>query len=108
MKIQVTQDKSIEYDTALSTFVDAHVSNALERFAKRINTVDVQLSMVAGKTRGGDDKRCQLEVGWDHNDSIVANDDAATLESAVMRASERMCFLLTSKFGEAGERALPD
>jgi hypothetical protein len=106
MKIQLTRDKNVDYDSAFSTFVDAHLSEALKPFENRISRVDVRFSIVGGRTRGGDDQRCHIQVAGDGMDSIVANDDAATLESALRLSTERMLFLLTSKLGSSGDRRL--
>lgn len=106
MKIQVTRDENINYDIALSMFVDAHVNDTLERFAKRITEVDVHFSLVSGETSGGDERRCHMTAVGEGIETITANDDAPTFEAATRRATDRMLLLLTSKFGPLGDRAI--
>jgi putative sigma-54 modulation protein len=77
---------------SLTEGLRAHVADriniSLGRFSARLNRVVIRLSDVNGP-RGGIDKRCQLQLLIDGNQTVVVQDHEADLYLAVNRATDR-------------------
>ena len=81
--------KKIEVDEALRAHVDRRLRFALGRFGERIGRVTVRFDDANG-TRGGVDKRCQIDVALRPSGNVIVDDIDADLCTVVDRTSERV------------------
>ena len=77
-----------ELTDALRAYTRARISFALDRLRHSVRHVVVQLSDLNGP-RGGNDKRCQVQIGVVDAEAVVVKDTDADLYAAIDRATER-------------------
>ena len=104
MHIQVNSDSSVAVDAALSAFVESNLRSGLARLAGQISRVEVHLSDVNGERSGSRDKRCLMEARPAGRDPVVVTEQAATVETAVRGAIQKVDRLLGSDFGRLEAR----
>jgi len=107
MQIQINTDNTVEGHEALIEKLTGIVSEKLARFSDRITRVELHLSDV-NADRGGEDKRCVIEVRPNGLDPVVTSDQADTADKVVRSAANKMISLLDSTFGKLSTRASPD
>ncbi len=104
MKIQVNTDKNVVASPDLLGSVERDVEQALARFAEEITRVEVHLSDLNSSKRGGQDKRCLIEVRSAGKKPVSADQQDATVDRAVKGALAKMKRLLQSSFGRAAHQ----
>ncbi len=82
------------------------IREGLARFSDKITRVELHLSDVNGD-RGGNDKRCVIEVRPNGLDPVVTTEQADTIDKAVRSATHKMVSLLDSTFGKLSPRNNP-
>ncbi len=103
MQIQVNTDNAIEGHERLVEKIEIVIREGLTRFSDKITRVELHLSDVNGD-RGGNDKRCVIEVRPNGLDPVVTSDQADTVDKAVRSAIHKMVSLLDSTFGKLSSR----
>jgi hypothetical protein len=103
MQIQVNTDNAIEGRERLVEKIEANLREGLARFSDKITRVEIHLSDVNGD-RGGNDKRCVLEVRPKGMDPVVTTDQAETIDQVVRSTTHKMVSLLESAFGKLSAR----
>jgi hypothetical protein len=103
MQILVNTDNAIESHEPLVESLEAIAREGLSRFADRISRVELHLSDV-NADRGGDDKRCVVEVRPNGMGPVVTTDQADTLDKVTRSAIHKMVHLLDSTFGKLAAR----
>ncbi|MDO8288712.1 MAG: hypothetical protein Q7T44_05790 [Parvibaculum sp.] len=103
MQIQVNTDNAIEGHERLVEKIEIVIREGLTRFSDKITRVELHLSDVNGD-RGGNDKRCVIEVRPNGLDPVVTSDQADTVDKAVRSAIHKMVSLLDSTFGKLSFR----
>ncbi|HEY6274613.1 MAG TPA: HPF/RaiA family ribosome-associated protein [Terriglobales bacterium] len=101
MKIQINTDKQITMDMELARLVGDEVRRALGRFERRLTRVEVHLSDVNSHKAGLRDKRCQIEVRPAGGRPVSVSIEAASVETAVQGAANKMKRLLETRFGRS-------
>lgn len=100
MLVQISTDKNIQGDNALTQRIEAVVRDTLDRFGEQITRVEVHLSDENSDSKlGTSDKRCLVEVRLAGRQPIAVSHQAPTLEQAVVGAAERMERSLASTLG---------
>lgn len=94
MKILVHTDNHIAGGDSLTSEVEAIVEHALERFADRVTRVEAHLSDETSAAKGGEDKRCQLEVRLAGLNPVSASNISDSLLEAVSGAARKVQSLL--------------
>jgi len=98
MQIQINTDANIEGRETLTAQVEADMRDGLSRYADQITRIEVHLSDEnAGK--GGDDKRCLLEVRPTGQQPMAVTHQSGTLQEASLGALQKMQRKLQSSFG---------
>lgn len=72
----------------LVTYVHDHVTQALDRYERRVQSVDVRLSDKHGP-RGEPDRACVLQVALRGLPPVIVQDRGPDLYSAITRAASR-------------------
>ncbi len=103
MQVQVNTDNATEGRERLVESVEATVRDHLSRFSDRLSRVEIHLSDVNGD-RGGQDKRCVIEVRPNGLDPLVATDQADTIAGAVSGAIGKSVAVLDRTFGKIASR----
>lgn len=103
MQVQVNTDNATEGRARLLEEVEATVRDHLSRFADRITTVEVHLSDTNGD-KGGQDKRCLIEVRPSGMEPLVTTDDAGDIDGSVTAAAHKMVTVLDRTFGKLDSR----
>ncbi|MFZ3033860.1 MAG: HPF/RaiA family ribosome-associated protein [Parvibaculum sp.] len=106
MQIQVNTDNTIDGPERLVERVEMVIREGLARFSDKITRVELHLSDVNGD-RGGNDKRCVIEVRPNGLDPVVTTEQADTIDKAVRSATHKMVSLLDSTFGKLSPRNNP-
>ena len=75
---------------AFDAFVEAVVTDALDRFMPRLTRIDVHLSDTNANKQGGSDKRCQIEVRPASQQPVSARASADTVEKSLTIAVGKM------------------
>lgn len=79
------------------------VEEALERFADRVQSVQVIVEDVNGP-RGGADKHCRCMVKVPHLPLIVIRDQDRDVKAVLYRVSQRLAFTLSQKLDKRFKR----
>lgn len=103
MQIQVNTDNATPSRESLIEGVASNVELRLARFAQRITRVEIHLSDV-NADRGGDDKRCLIEVRTNGLDPVSATAQAGTIDQAVTGAVIKAITVLDRTFGKLTSR----
>lgn len=104
MKIQINTDNNIEGNDEFSQKMQAEVESALERFAEHVTRVEVHLSDENSSHKGGNDKRCIMEVRMEGMQPVVVTDQADTIEEAVNGAADKLEKLIDHELGRLSNR----
>ena len=103
MQIQINTDNTIEGHEQIAETLEATIGEGLSRFSEKITRVELHLSDVNGD-RGGNDKRCVLEVRPKGLLPVITSSQAASVDQAVRSAIQKMFSLLGSTFGKQWSR----
>lgn len=104
MQIQVNTDHNVDGREELVRWVDAELTGALSRFGDRLTRIEVHLGDESAGRATGNDKRCLLEARPTGRPPVVVTHHAATVDSAVNGAIDKLARLLTSTFERADEK----
>ena len=92
----ITHSRTFENTDELRERVERRLRFALDGFRDHVQTAHVQLEDVNGP-RGGVDKRCQISVTVHGAGILMVRASAATVSSAVSRASRRLKYRVSEK-----------
>ena len=95
--IEVRTASSVDGSAGLDAFAEEIVTGALSRFMPRITRIDVQLSDANADRKGGNDKRCQIEVRPASRQPLSATATAGTIEKALTAAASKMKRVLAKR-----------
>jgi ribosome-associated translation inhibitor RaiA len=90
MQIQINTDGNIEGRERLATYVTGVVEDALGRFRERLTRVELHLTDEDSHKGGRDDKRCVMEAHIKGHQTLVATNQATTMNEAVSGAIDKM------------------
>jgi ribosomal subunit interface protein len=92
MNLEV-RSQNVDLEDALQGYIERRIRFSLSRFGPRVGRVRVRLSDVNGP-RGGVDKCCHVSVQVLPSGSVVVEETALSLYSAIDRAADRLgqCF----------------
>jgi putative sigma-54 modulation protein len=96
----ITHTRTFENTDELRERVERRLRFALDAFGDHVQAAHVQLEDVNGP-RGGVDKRCQISVAVDGAGIVMARASAATVISAVSRASRRLKYRVSETLRHA-------
>ncbi|HMP06327.1 MAG TPA: hypothetical protein PJ982_08265 [Lacipirellulaceae bacterium] len=95
MQINVNSDNHVRMNDRSIDEVQAVLADALERFARRITRVEVHLSDVNGRGKGGDDDiRCALEARLAGMQPVAVSAQSGALSQALDAAAGKLVKLL--------------
>jgi ribosomal subunit interface protein len=97
MQIEI-QARGFTLTQALRGYIERRLSFALSARYADINRLRVRLSDINGP-RGGNDKRCQVQVMLTGQTPVVIEDTQSDLYVAIDRASDRARRTLTRRLG---------
>jgi ribosome-associated translation inhibitor RaiA len=101
MQIQINTDDNLDQPEALTEWIEATVSDVLDRFADKVTRVEVHLSDENSDKKGGSsDMRCLLEARVAGLQPVAVTAAAATVEQAVEGAVRKMRRSLDSTLGK--------
>lgn len=95
--IEVRTASSVAGSAGLDAFAGKIVTDALSRFMPRLTRIDVHLSDANADKKGGNDKRCQIEIRPASQQPVSATATAGTLEKALTTAASHMKRLLAKR-----------
>lgn len=101
MRIDI-QAKGFELTNALRTHAQRRLQFALDWAGRDVRNVNVRLSDINGP-RGGNDKRCAIQISLGAQD-LVVEDTEADLYVAIDRAVERSKRALSKRIARSRER----
>ncbi|TVQ69136.1 MAG: hypothetical protein EA372_12420 [Chromatiaceae bacterium] len=105
MLIQINTDDNIDHSDTLMEWIEATVTDVLDRFADQVTRVEIHLSDENSDKKSGDsDMRCLLEARLKGRQPVAVTDAAATLEQAVDGAVGKMKRSLESTLGRLQKR----
>ncbi len=104
MQIQVNTDHNVDGREELVQWVDAELTGALSRFSDRLTRIEVHLGDESAGRDTGADKRCMVEARPTGRPPVVVTHHAATIDSAVSGAVDKLTRLLTSTFERADDK----
>lgn len=88
MQIQI-RTRNVEVTEHLRAYVKRRLGFALGRFGDRIAQIVVRVSDANGPSRGGVDKRCQVDVGLRSSATVRVEDTDADWFTSIDRAADR-------------------
>jgi ribosome-associated translation inhibitor RaiA len=101
MHIEINTDDNLDQPEALTEWIEATVSDVLDRFADKVTRVEVHLSDENSDKKGGSsDMRCLLEARVAGLQPVAVTAAAATVEQAVEGAVRKMRRSLDSTLGK--------
>jgi ribosome-associated translation inhibitor RaiA len=101
MHIEINTDDNLDQPEALTEWIEATVSDVLDRFADKVTRVEVHLSDENSDKKGGSsDMRCLLEARVAGLQPVAVTAEAATVEQAVEGAVRKMRRSLDSTLGK--------
>ena len=104
MHIEISTDKNVGGNDALTSHIKGLVKDALVHFGDQITRVEVHLSDAnAGKT-GQDDKHCMIEARLEGSQPTAVKHTAATLDQAVKGAADKLKSSIESALGKMSNR----
>ena len=104
MKILVSTDNHIDGSDSLSSRIEAIVEDTLSRFADRVTRVEVHLSDETSAAKGGEDKRCLLEVRLAGMQPVSVSNLSDSLLESVSGAARKAETLLDRTLGKRSGR----
>lgn len=103
MQIQFNTDNNISGREQLGSWVEASVSDALDRFGDQITRVEVHLGDVNSHKGGADDIRCMIEARLAGRDPIAVTHQAPDIETAVNGAVGKVRRALDTVVGKQND-----
>lgn len=104
MHIQVNTDNTIEGREDVIRFVTGVVESKLGAVSGPITRIELHLQDQNAAKSGPDDKRCLVEARLEGRQPVVAEATAATIQSAVTGAVDKLRNVLDREIGKARER----
>jgi len=92
----ITHVRGFGLSDGLSKHLRRRLQFAFDRIDNPVRRVVVRLSDVNG-TRGGEDKRCHLQVQFDRKPDVIVEDVQSDLYLAMSRAIERAARTITRR-----------
>jgi ribosomal subunit interface protein len=102
MQIEI-QARGFTLTQALRDYVERRLSFALSARYTHINRIRARLSDINGP-RGGDDKRCQIQIILPGHSPVIVEDTESNLYVAIDRASERARRTLTRRLARQRDK----
>ncbi|MCD9045564.1 MULTISPECIES: HPF/RaiA family ribosome-associated protein [unclassified Luteimonas] len=96
MIIQLNTDNHIDGTDALETHINGMLEQHLGRFFPRLSRIEVFISDT-NSIKGGQDKRCAIEVRMQNDDPIAASHEEQDIDRAVRGACDKLKGLLDSR-----------
>lgn len=103
MQIQVNTDDHVHGREDVTRAVTQEVEHALQRFAARIQRVEVHLGDVNADKHGPDDKRCMIEARPAGHPPVAVTHQAETLPLAIQGAAKKLQGRLESVLGKISD-----
>ena len=104
MQIQVNTDNNIAGREDVVRFVEGVIVSKLGAVSGAITRVEVHLQDTNAEKSGPDDKRCVVEVRLENRQPLSATNAAATIQSAVTGAVDKMRNVLDTELGKQRAR----
>lgn len=98
MDIQINTDSNVNVNELHSERIEAELTDALARFARRLTRIEVHLSNESAGRSTGEDFRCLIETRPPGVAPIVVMHHGSTLTEALGGAIDRIEARLTSTF----------
>lgn len=98
MNIEI-QARQFMLSEALSDHVQRRIGFALSKRYQHIKRIIVRLSDINGP-RGGNDKRCHIQISMPHQADVVVEDVQSDLYMAVDRAADRAGRTVTKRLSK--------
>lgn len=110
MQVQIQTDHNIEGREVLADWVNSTLEDTLSEFSDRITTVNVHLSNQSSdrgseQEKGNDSLNCMIEARLEGLQPIAVTQQAATLDQAVDKATEKLIHLLDHTLGRLEHQA---
>ncbi len=99
MKIQLSTDKTIHGSESLHAYFTSLIATELERYQAHIFKVDAHVKDENGIKTGRNDISCLLEASLEGRKTMIASNQADTIELAVSGAIEKLKHALESNIG---------
>lgn len=103
MQFQFNSDNQTNGDSNMATRVEEITRSRLGRIEDRLTRVEVHVGDVNGP-RGGDDKKCAVEARPAGMSPISATDQAASIEAAVVGATDKVLAAYDRQIGKRTDR----
>ena len=103
MQFQFNSDNQIDGDTQMAKQIEEIVRSRLSRVVDRLTRVEVHVGDVNGP-RGGDDKRCAIEIRPMGMQPISATDEGGSVEAAAAGAADKVLSALDRQVGKRTDR----
>jgi len=103
VQVLINTDNATEGRERFVERVEATVRDRLSRYSDKLSRVEVHLSDVNGD-RGGNDKRCMIELRPNGLDPLVATDQADTIDAAINGAVGKSLAALDRTLGKLASR----
>ncbi len=104
MDVQINTSNNVSGREALTQQLEETVRTRLSRFSERLTRVEVHVGDENGDRRGGDDKRCVIEVRPAGRDPISVTEQAASIDQAASGALTKVTTALDRTFGKITDR----
>jgi ribosomal subunit interface protein len=111
MQVQVETDNHIRNREELSRYVESVVSDAIDRFADHVTSVQVHLhDENSTEKAGARDQRCLMEARVAGLKQVAVSDHADNLHQAIQGAVDKLQKALDTALGklQARQRHTPD
>lgn len=106
MQVEIRTDHNIEGREVLADWVNSTLGDTLSEFSDRITTVHVHLSdQGSDQGKGNDSLSCMIEARLEGLQPIAVTHQAATLDQAVDKATEKLIHLLDHTLGRLEHQA---
>ncbi len=104
MQIQINTDNNIAGREDVVRFVEGVLESKLGAVSGTITRIEVHLQDTNAEKSGPDDKRCVVEVRLENRQPLSATNTAATIQSAVTGAVDKMRNVLDTELGKQRAR----
>jgi ribosome-associated translation inhibitor RaiA len=99
MQVQINHDNHVRLGADVEQRLAETVRESLNRFGDRITRVEVHMSDANGG-KGGDDKKCLLEVRMANLQPIAVSQQASTYQLAFDRALDKLTHAIGHTIGK--------
>jgi hypothetical protein len=99
MKIQLSTDKTIHGNESLHDHFTSFIATELDQYKAHIFNVDAHVKDENGIKEGRNDISCLLEASMDGRKTMIASNQADTIELAVSGAIEKLKHALDTTIG---------